>query len=115
MDSDNNFVMEDEMLGTESVSESAPEWSCPTQQTPLTKTRKRPREPTVKIEDTKKMGRKQKVGEGAPGWVRPLFEHDDEDHLLRCSPPSSVAGSGKKGAYVTCLICHQKVSFNKYS
>ena len=34
---------------------------------------------------------------------------------MRCSAPSSVAAAGKKGEYVTCLICHQKVSFNKYS
>ena len=34
---------------------------------------------------------------------------------MRCSPPSSAAGAGKNGEYVTCLICHQKVSFNKYS
>ena len=78
-------------------------------------TRKRRREPTVKIEEKKKTGPKGKGGEGPPGWVWPLFVHDEKDRLVRCSPPSSAGGTGKKGEYVTCLICHQKVSFNKYS
>ena len=79
------------------------------------RSRKRRREPTVKIEEKKKTGPKGKGGEGPPGWVRPLFVHDENDRLVRCSPPSSAGATGKKGEYVTCLICHQKVSFNKYS
>ena len=61
------------------------------------------------------MGPKGKAGEGPVGWVRPLYLHDENDRLVRCSPPSLATAAGKKGEYVTCLICHQKVSFNKYS
>ena len=86
------------------------------QETTAKQTKKRRREPTVKIEEKKKMGPNGKAGEGSVGWVRPLYLHDENDHLVRCSPPSSAAAAaGKKGEYVTCLICHQKVSFNKYS
>ena len=73
------------------------------------------REPTVKTEEKKKTGPKGKVGEGPAGWVRPLYLHDENDRLTWCSPPSFAATTGKKGEYLTCLICHQKVSFNKYS
>ena len=76
-------------------------------------TRKRRRDPTVKIEEKKKTGPKGKVGEGPAGWVRPLYLHDENDRLVRCSPPFSAAAAGKKGEYVMYLICHQKVSFNK--
>ena len=55
------------------------------------------------------------MGEGPAGWVGPLYLHDENDCLMRCSPPSSAAAARKKGDYVTCLICHQKVSFNKYN
>ena len=79
------------------------------------RSRKRQREPTIKIEEKKKTGPKGKGGEGPPGWVRPLFVHNENDRLVRCSPPSSTDATGKKGEYITCLICHQKVSFNKYS
>ena len=90
--------------------------SCDTrQETAAKQSRKRRREPTVKIEEKKKTGRKGTVGEGPPGWVRPLYLHDENDRLVRCSPPSLAVAAGKKGEYVTCLICHQKVSFNKYS
>ena len=85
------------------------------QETATKQTRKRQREPTMKIEEKKKTGPKGKAGEGPAGWVRPLYLHDENDRLVRCSPPSSAAAAGKKGEYVTCLICHQKVSFNKYS
>ena len=37
--------------------------------------RKRRREPTVKIEEKKKTGPKGKGGEGPPGWVQLLFVH----------------------------------------
>ena len=83
------------------------------QETAAKQTRKRPREPTIKIEEKKKMGTKGKAGEGPTGWVRPLYLHYENDRLVRCSPPSLVAAAGKKGDYVTCLIGHQKVSFNK--
>ena len=69
----------------------------------------------MKIEEKKKTGPKGKAGEGPAGWVRPLYLHDENDCLVRCSPPSSAAGARKKGEYVTCLIYHQKVSFHKYS
>ena len=62
--------------------------------------------PTVKIEEKKKTGPKGKGGEGPAGWVRPLFVHDENDRLVRCSPPSSAAAARKKAEYVTCLICH---------
>ena len=61
-------------------------------------TRKRQREPTVKIEEKRKTGPKGKGGEGLPRWVRPLFVHDENDLLVRCSPPSSAAATvGKRG------------------
>ena len=69
----------------------------------------------MKIEEKKKTGPKGKVGEGLVGWVRPLYLHDENDSLMWCSPPSLAAAVGKKGDYVTCLIYHQKVSFNKYN
>ena len=78
-------------------------------------TRKRLRESTMKIEEKKKMGPKGKSGKGLARWVRPLYVHDENEPLVRCSPPSLVAAAEKKADYVTCLICHQKVSFNKYS
>ena len=69
----------------------------------------------MKIEEKKKTGPKGKAGEGPAGGVRPLYLHDENNCLVRCSPPSLAATAGKKGEYVTCLICHQKFSFNKYS
>ena len=69
----------------------------------------------MKIEEKKKTGPKGKAGKGTAGWVRPLYLHNENDRLVRCSPPSSAAAARKKGDYVLCLICHQKVSFNKYS
>ena len=60
----------------------------------------------MKIEEKKKTGPKGKAGEGLAGWVRPLYMHDENDHLVRCSPPSSAAAAENKGDYVTCLICH---------
>ena len=69
----------------------------------------------MKIEEKKKTRPKGKVGEGLVGWVRLLYLHDENDRLARCSPPSLAAVVGKRGGYVTCLICHQKVSFNRYS
>ena len=121
MDVNNDFRVEEELSGSEGGRESVcvgggGGFSCDTQQETVAKqSRKRQREPTVKIEEKKKTGPKGTVGEGPPGWVRPLYLHDENDCLVRCSPPSSAATAGKKGEYVTCLICHQKVSFNKYS
>ena len=69
----------------------------------------------MKMEEKKKMGPKGKVGKGPVGWVRPLYLHNENDRRVRCSPPSLAAAARKKGDYITCLICHQKVSFNKYS
>ena len=69
----------------------------------------------MKIEEKKKTGPKGKEGEGLAGWVRPLYLHNENDCLVQCSPPSLAAVAEKKGEYITCLICHQKVSFNKYS
>ena len=113
MDVNNDIRVEEDLSGT---TESAGGASSDVgQDTAAKQTRKRRREPTVKIEEKKKMGPKGKGGEGPPGWVRPLFVHDEDDRLVRCSPPSSAGATGKKGEYVTYLICHQKVSFNKYS
>ena len=47
------------------------------------KTRKKPREPTIKIEEKKKTGRKGKVGNGAARRVRPLYAHNEHDHIVR--------------------------------
>ena len=69
----------------------------------------------MKIEETKETGPKGKAGEGPAGWVRPLYLHDENNRLVGYSPPSSAAIARKKVNYVMCLICHQKVSFNKYS
>ena len=69
-------------------------------------TKKRPREPIVKIEEKKKTGPKGKVGEGPVGWVRPLYGHAENECLVRCSHPSLAAAYGKKGDYIMCLICH---------
>ena len=60
----------------------------------------------MKIEEKKKTGPKEKAGKGLAGWVRLLYLHDENDRLVWCSPPSSAATAGKKGEYVTCLICH---------
>ena len=116
MDVNNNFRLEEELFGSEGGRESEGEWSSDTpQETVAKQTRKRPREPIVKIEEMKKMGRKGKVGKGPAGWVRPLYLHDENDRLVWCSPPSSAATARKNWDYVTCLLCNQKVSFNKYS
>ena len=69
----------------------------------------------MKIEEKKKTSPKEKAGEGPVGWVRPLYLHDENSRLVWCSAPSLVATVGKKGDYIMCLICHQKISFNKYS
>ena len=117
MDVNDDFWLEEELSGSEGGRESAGGASCDTQQeTKAKQTKKRRREPTVKIEEKKKTGPKGKAGEGPAGWVRPLYLHDENDRLMQCSPPSSAAAAaGKNGEYITCLICHQKVSFNKYS
>ena len=86
------------MFGSKGGRESAGEWSCETlQETVAKQTKKRPREPTMKIKEKKKRGPKGKVGEGLARWVRPLYVHDENDYLMRCSPPSSAATAGKKG------------------
>ena len=69
----------------------------------------------MKIKEKKKTGPKGKASKGPAGWVRPLYVHDEKHCLVRCSPLSLVVATRKKGDYVTCLICHKKVSFNKYS
>ena len=113
MDVNDDLRVEEDLSG---LAESAAGASSDAgKDTAAKRSRKRRREPTVKIEEKKKTGPKGKGGEGPPGWVRPLFVHDENDRLVRCSPPSSAAAAGKKAEYVTCLICHQKVSFNKYS
>ena len=116
MDVNDDFRLEEELSGSEGGRESVGGASCDTwQETVAKQTRKRQREPTVKIKEKKKTGPKGKVGKGPAGWVWPLYLHDENDRLVRCSPPSSAAATGKKGEYITCLICRQKVSFNKYS
>ena len=94
----NNFRLEEELFGKEGGRKSAGEWSSDTpQETAAKQTRKRQREPTVKIEEKKKTGPKGKAGEGLAGWVRPLYLHDENDRLVRCSPPSLATAAGKKG------------------
>ena len=116
MNVNDNFCLEEELSRSKGGRESAGEWSSNTRQETIAKqTRKRRREPTVKIEEKKKTGPKGKAGKGPVGWVRPLCLDDENDRLVRCFPPSSAATTRKKGDYFTCLICHQKVSFNKYS
>ena len=116
MDVNDDFRLEEELSRSEGGRESAGGASSDTrQETAAKQNGKRQREPTIKIEEKKKTGPKGKVGEGPTGWGRPLYLHDENDRLVRCSTPSSAATAGKKGEFVTCLICHQKVSFNKYS
>ena len=86
MDVNNNFRLEEELFGTEGGRQSAGEWSSDmAQETAAKQTRKRPREPTVKIEEKKKMGSKRKVGKGPVEWVRPLYLHDESYRLVQCS------------------------------
>ena len=81
MDVNNNIRVEENLSGmTESVGGAS---SDAGQNTAAKQTRKRRREPTVKIEEKKKTGPKGKGGEGPPGWVRPLFVHDENDRLVR--------------------------------
>ena len=118
MDINDNFGLEEELFGNEGKRESVVEWSSDTPQEIVAKqTRKRPREPTMKIEKKKKKktGPKGKAGKGPVGWVRSLYLHGENDRLMRCSPPSSTATTKKRGDYITCMIYHQKDSFNKYS
>ena len=99
MDVNDDFRLEEELFGRKGGRESAGGWSSNTQQeTTAKQTRKRPREPTVKIEEKKKIGPRGKAGEGPAGWVRPLYLHDENDRLVWCSPPSLAATAGKKGA-----------------
>ena len=116
MDVNNDFRLEEELFGSKGGRESARGWSFDTrQEIAIKQTRKRQREHTMKIKEKKKTGPKGKAGEGPAGWVRPLYLHNENDHLVRCSPTSSATAAGKKGKCVTCMICHQKVSFNKYN
>ena len=71
MDVNDNFRVEEELFGSEGGRESAGGGSCDTRQETATKqSRKRRREPTIKIEEKKKTGPKGTAGEGPPGWVR---------------------------------------------
>ena len=116
MDVNSDFDLEEELFGSEGRRESVGEWSSDTpQETMVKQTRKRPREPTMKIEEKKKIGPKGKAGKGLARWVRPLYLHNENDCLVQCSPPPLAIVVGKKGDYVTCLMCHQKAFFNKYS
>ena len=99
MDVNDDFRLEEELSGSEGGRESMGGASCDTRQETATKqSRKRRREPTLKIEEKKKTGPKGKAGKGPLGWVRPLYLHDENERLVRCSPPSSVAAAGKKGS-----------------
>ena len=90
MSVNDNFHLEEELLGSERGRESAAK-----------QTKKMPRESTMKIEEKKKTGPKGKVGKGPVGWVRPLCVHVDDDDLMQCSPPSLAATPGEKG-YKLC-------------
>ena len=114
MDVNDDFRLE-ELFGSEGGRESVGDWSSDTwQEIAAKQTRKRRREPTMKMEEKKKTGPKGKAGEGPAGWVRPLYLHDESDHLVRCSPHLRLLLLEKRGDYIMCLICHQKGSFNKY-
>ena len=98
MDVNDDFQLEEELSGSEGGGESAGGGSFDTwQETAAKQAKKRRREPTVKIEEKKKTGPKGKAGEGPAGWVRPLYLHNENDRLVRCSPPSLAAAAGKKG------------------
>ena len=73
MDTNNDFRLEGELLGSESGRESAGEWSCHApQETAAKETKKRRSEPTMKIEENRKTGPKGKAGDGLAGRVRSL-------------------------------------------
>ena len=68
MDVNDDLHLEEELFGSEGGRESTGGWSSDTwQETVAKQTRKRPREPTVKIEEKKEMGPKGKAGEGLVG------------------------------------------------
>ena len=97
MDVSNNFWVEEELSRSEGGRESVGGASCDTwQETAAKQSRKRRREPTVKIEEKKKTGPKGTAGEGPPRWVRLLYLHDENDRLVWCSLPSSAAAAGKR-------------------
>lgn len=58
---------------------------------------------------------KGKAGDVLAGWVMPLFAYDGDDRLVHCSLPPLLVAVEEKGKYGMCIICRQKVSFNKYS
>ena len=68
MDVNNDFHLEEELFGSEGGRESAGGAGVLTRlkETVAKQTRKRPREPTVKIEEKKKTGPKGKVGDRPP-------------------------------------------------
>ena len=85
------------MFGSKGGREFVGEWNCEMLQENVAKqARKRPRKPTVKIKVKKKAGSEEKVGKGLVGYVRPLYAHDENDCLMRCSPPSLAIVVGKK-------------------
>ena len=95
MDVNDDLRVEEDLSG---LAESAAGASSDAgKDTAAKRSRKRRREPTVKIEEKKKTGPKRKAGKGPAGWVGPLYLHDENDRLVRCSPPSSVATAGKRG------------------
>ena len=101
MDVNDNFCLEEELVVSEGGRESVREWSSDTpQETTAKQTRKKPMEPTLKIEKKKKTGPKGKAGEGPAGWMRPLNLHDKNDRLMRCSPPSFAIATRKKCDYI---------------
>ena len=64
MDVNDDFRLEEQLFGSEGGRESTGEWSSDTpQETTAKQTKKRPRVPTVKIKEMKKMGAREK-------WVR---------------------------------------------
>ena len=70
MDVNDDFRLEEELSGSEGGRESAGGASSDTRQETATKqTRKRRREPTIKIEEKKKTGPKGKAGERPAGWI----------------------------------------------
>ena len=88
MEQDDDFFIEEEQLGSRSGGESVAESSCPTEESTIQQTKKRRRQPAVKVEGTKKtkMGCKGKAGNVLAGWLRPLFVHDEDGRLVCNSP-----------------------------
>ena len=74
MDVNDDFCLEEDLYGSEDRRESAGEWSSVMPQEAAAKqTRKRRREPTMKIEEMKKTAPSEKAGEDLQGGSGPCI------------------------------------------